>query len=66
MRTRSCRRPTPLPSVDTQPDGTVLRTFTHHTDKVTSLALLPDGLRFVSGSVDDTARVAYHGLAPQQ
>jgi len=25
---------------------------------------LPDGLRFVSGSWDKTARIAYHGLAP--
>ena len=31
---------------------------------VRSLALLPDGLRFVSGSSDKTARIAYHGLAP--
>ena len=30
---------------------------------VTSLALLPDGLRFVSGSYDYTARIAHHGLA---
>ena len=45
-------------------DGAVLRTFTHHTHSVTSLALLPDGLRFVSGSGDCTARIAYHGLAP--
>ena len=30
---------------------------------VISLALLPDGLRFVSGSWDQTARIAYHGLA---
>ena len=50
-------------------DGDVLRTFTHHTtssvpNAVISLALLPDGLRFVSGSVDRTARIAYHGLAP--
>ena len=44
-------------------DGAVVRTFTHHTDRVTSLALLPDGLRFVSGSWDRTARIAYHGLA---
>ena len=35
-----------------------------HRDGVTSLALLPDGLRFVSGSGDETARIAYHGLAP--
>ena len=46
-------------------DGAVLRTFTHHTNWVTCLALLPDGLRFVSGSLDRTARIAYHGLAPQ-
>ena len=26
---------------------------------------LPDGLRFVSGSADKTARIRYHGLAPQ-
>jgi len=45
-------------------DGAVLRTFKHHTDWVTCLALLPDGLRFVSGANDDTARIAYHGLAP--
>ena len=43
-------------------DGAVLRTFTQHTDKVYCLALLPDGLRFVSGS-DETAHIAYHGLA---
>ena len=51
-------------------DGTVLRTFKHHTTnmygfgEVCCLALLPDGLRFVSGSRDRTARVVYHGLAP--
>ena len=44
-------------------DGAVLRTFENHTDTVSSLALLPDGLRFVSGSNDETARIAYHGLA---
>ena len=44
-------------------DGAVLRTFKHHTDSVAFLALLPDGLRFVSGSADGTARVTYHGLA---
>ena len=37
--------------------GDVLRTFTHHTSWVNSLALLPDGLRFVSGSHDKTARI---------
>jgi len=31
---------------------------------VKSLSLLPDGLRFVSGSNDKTARIVYHGLAP--
>ena len=30
---------------------------------VNCLTLLPDGLRFVSGSDDKTARIAYHGLA---
>ena len=37
--------------------------FTHHAYPVQCLALLPDGLRFVSGSHDGTARIAYHGLA---
>ena len=52
-------------------DGAVLRTFTHNThnhfsrEGVRCLALLPDGLRFVSGSFDTIARIAYHGLAPQ-
>ena len=52
-------------------DGAVLRIFKHHgrtnlgPGTTTSLALLPDGLRFVSGSNDETARIAYHGLAPQ-
>ena len=45
-------------------DGAVLRTFKHHGDVVRTLALLPDGLRFVSGSDDRTARIAYHGLEP--
>ena len=43
-------------------DGTVLRTFTHHASRVTCLALLPDGRRFVSGSYDGTARIVEHGL----
>ena len=43
-------------------DGTVLRTFNHHRKDVMSLALLSDGLRFVSGSRDGTASVVYHGL----
>ena len=43
-------------------DGAVVRTFPELTGP---LALLPDGLRFVSsGSGDKTARIAYHGLAP--
>ena len=45
-------------------DGTVLRTFTHHTGRVRCLALLPDGRRFVSGSFDTTACIVEHGLAP--
>ena len=36
----------------------------HTTQALCALALLPDGLRFVSGSYDMTARIAYHGLAP--
>ena len=47
----SCDKTVKLFNVD---DGTVLRTFTHHTDTVRCLALLPDGLRFVSGSWDKT------------
>ena len=43
-------------------DGVVMRTFTHHTHAVFSLALLPDGRRFVSGSKDGTARIVEHGL----
>ena len=44
-------------------DGAVLRTFTpQRTVTVHCLALLPDGLRFVSGSSDKTARIAYHGI----
>ena len=38
-------------------DGAVLRTFKHHTTRCASLALLPDGLRFVSGSSTSTPRV---------
>ena len=45
-------------------DGAVLRNFTHHTYGVRSLALLPDGLRFVSASQNAAAHIAYHGLAP--
>ena len=46
-------------------DGAVVRTFKHHTYPVTSLALLPDGLRFVSGSFDNTARIVEIGALPQ-
>ena len=45
-------------------DGAVVRTFRHHTKYVFSLALLPDGLRFVSASADETAWIVEHGLAP--
>ena len=45
-------------------DGAVLRTFTHHPDAVYCLALLPDGLRFISASGIRKTRIAYHGLAP--
>ena len=47
-------------------DGAVVRSFLHHSHGpygyVTSLALLPDGRRFVSGSHDKTARIVEHGL----
>ena len=43
-------------------DGDVLRIFTHHTEQVFCLALLPDGRRFVSGSMDQTARIVEVGL----
>ena len=52
-------------------DGTVLRTFKHHTNTVymatvyCTLALLPDGRRFISGSKDTTARIAEIGPLPQ-
>ena len=42
----------------------VVRGFS--SEVVTSLTLLPDGLRFASGSWDKTARIVEHGLAPQQ
>ena len=29
-----------------------------------AIKVRPDGLRFVSGSGDKSARIAYHGLAP--
>jgi WD40 repeat protein len=45
-------------------DGSVLRTFKHHTNTVSSLTLLSDGLRFASASYDCTARIVEHGLAP--
>ena len=46
-------------------DGAILRTFKHHTREVMCLALLPDGLRFVSGSRDKTARIVEIGPLPQ-
>ena len=42
-------------------DGAVVRTFKHHTRSVECLALLPDGLRFVSGSNEGTARIVEIG-----
>ena len=50
-------------------DGAVLRTFLHHNDIVPSLALMPDGLRFVAVSSvvpleRSRALILYHGLAP--
>ena len=42
-------------------DGAVLRTFKHHTAEVWCLALMPDGLRFVSHG-RGTARIVEHGL----
>ena len=45
-------------------DGAVLAP-SPHTDFLNCLVLLPDGLRFVSGSEDKTACIVYHGLAPQ-
>jgi WD40 repeat protein len=44
-------------------DGTVLRKLLCiPPNLVTCLALLPDGLRFVSGSADRTVRIVYHGV----
>ena len=48
-------------------DGAVLRTFKGQSIRC-SMALLPDGLRFVSGGgswTSWTARIYEHGLAPQ-
>jgi WD40 repeat protein len=45
-------------------DAAVLRTFKHHSAQVLSLALLPGDLRFASASMDNTARIVEHGLAP--
>ena len=45
-------------------DGAVVRTIKNHAGAVTSLALLPDGLRFVSGSGDKTARIVEIGPLP--
>ena len=45
-------------------DGAILRTMRNHYYIILNLTLMPDGLRFVSGSGDNTACVVYHGLAP--
>ena len=45
-------------------DGAVVRTFSHHMYTVNCLALMPDGLRFVSGSRDATARIVEIGALP--
>ena len=42
-------------------DGSVLNSWAYHTETVECLALLPDGLRFVSCDFM-RARIAYHGL----
>ena len=53
-------------------DGAVLRTFDHQTSErralpgVYCLALLPDGVRFVSGSENGHVHIFEHGLAPQR
>ena len=54
----------PTQDEDAMEECLVLRTFRHHTGPVRCLALLPDGLRFVSGSVDPSACIVEHGLAP--
>ena len=62
--TTSTRSPARRPTVKlfNVNDGAVLRTF-RHSSHVTSLALLPDGLRFAMGWRDGTARIVQHGLA---
>ncbi len=51
-------------------DGGVLRTFKHHTNTVSGLTLLSDGLRFASCSagpgqeIDKIMCIVEHGLAP--
>ena len=54
----------------TRRDGACERTIQAHDELLTvfrgtieSVAVLPDGLRFVSGS-DDTTCIVYHGLEP--
>ena len=46
-------------------DGAVLRSFRNLSEGLWCLALLPDGLRFVSGGSDHTACIVEIGLAPQ-
>ena len=47
-------------------DGAVLRTFTHHTGNVRPWRCCPTVSASSSASPDNTARIAYHGLAPLQ
>ena len=46
-------------------DGACKRTIKAHTNHVNAVAVLPGEARFVSGSGDGTACIAYHGLALQ-
>jgi eukaryotic-like serine/threonine-protein kinase len=45
--------PTPTP----RPHGSVLKTYSGHTDRVTSVAWSPNGKYIASGSLDKTARI---------
>ena len=46
-------------------NGTALHSFTHHKLPVVCLALLPDGLSFVSGAYDKTTCIVKIGLQPR-
>ena len=48
-----------------RPFSSEVVTLNGHGGAVECVAGVPDGLRFVSGSTDNTARIFYHGLAPQ-